>query len=162
DSGGPLFVDFGCGNTLVGSTSGGTSGPCLPTDHSYDANIYNYRSFITAQGGADLNNRSCGAMPQAGDPNAPVTGFEGTLDVLTTDKAQAFTVPAGTTRLRVAMNAIDDGSSNYNLYVRRGSAPTTVAFDCKQDGGGQYGYCEFTSPIAGTWYALVHRVFGSG
>jgi hypothetical protein len=162
DSGGPLFVDFGCGATVAGITSGGTSGPCLPTDHSYDANVFDYRTFIATEVGADLNNRTCGAMPQAGDANAPVTGFQGTLDSITSQATHAFTVPAGTSRLRVAMNAIDDGSSNFNLYVRRGSPPTTAVFDCKQDGGGQYGFCEFTSPTAGTWYALVNDVFGSG
>jgi hypothetical protein len=162
DSGGPLFVDFGCGATVAGTTSGGTSGPCLPTDHSYDANVFNYRAFIATQVGADLNNRTCGAIPQAGEDNAPITGFAGTVDAITTQATHAFTVPAGTQRLRVAMNALDDGSSDFDLYVRRGSPPTTSTFDCKQDGGGQYGFCEFTSPIAGTWYALVNRVFGGG
>ncbi len=42
DSGGPLFVDYGCGSTVAGITSGGTSATCDATDHSYDANVYNY------------------------------------------------------------------------------------------------------------------------
>jgi hypothetical protein len=162
DSGGPLFVDFGCGLTVAGITSGGTSSPCLPTDHSYDANVYDYRDYVAAQAGADLANRTCGAMPQAGDAKAPITGFDGTLDATTSQATHAFTVPAGTSRLRVAMNAIDDGGSDFDLYVRRGSPPTTSVFDCKQDGFGQFGFCEFTAPAAGTWYALVVRSFGAG
>src|SRR5262249_35794510 len=58
DSGGPLFAAFQCGDTVAGTTSGGTSATCLPTDHSYDTNVFTYRSWIEAQGGADLANAS--------------------------------------------------------------------------------------------------------
>jgi len=161
DSGGPLFVDFGCGDTVAGITSGGSSANCLPTDHSYDANVYNYRAYIEAEGGADLANASCGAMPQVGDPDASVLAATGSVSAVSPQSVHSFTVVAGTARLRVAMNAIDDGS-DFDLYVKRGSPPSTVDFDCKQDGASQYGFCEFTTPAPGDWYVLINRSSGAG
>jgi hypothetical protein len=162
DSGGPLFASFQCGDTVAGTTSGGTSATCLPTDHSYDANVFTYHAYIAAQAGADLDNASCGAMPQAGEAGAPIVAATGTLDSGTTQAVHSFTVPAGTTRLRIAMNASEENGADFDLYVRAGSVPTTSTFDCKADGSNQYGFCEFTSPAAGTWYALVNRFTGSG
>src|SRR5262249_6864497 len=80
DSGGPLFVDLGSGVRIAGVTSGGSSASCNPTDHSYDANVFTYRSFLEAEGGSDLANTSCGSGPQVGDPGTTVLAFEGTLN----------------------------------------------------------------------------------
>ena len=162
DSGGPLLVDLGSGVRIAGTTSGGSSASCNPTDHSYDANVFTYRSFIEAQGGADLANTSCGSGPQVGDPGTTVVALDGSLSNATPDATQTFTVPNGTTTLRVAMNAIDDGGSDFDLYVKAGSAPTTTVYDCGRFGPNQFGVCEFTAPTPGTWYVLVHRFAGSG
>jgi hypothetical protein len=59
------------------------------------------------------------------------------------------------------MNAVDDGS-DFDLYVKFGAPPTTSDFDCRQNGIGQFGHCEFASPPAGTWHVLVHRYTGAG
>lgn len=162
DSGGPLFVDFGAGMVLAGTTSGGTSSTCLPTDHSYDANVFFYHPWIQTQGGADLNNAACGTFPPVGQPGTSVVTASGQLSSTIPQTTQTFQVPAGTSQLRVAMNAIDDGSSDFDLYVKYGSPPTTTDFDCKADGSGQYGFCQFDTPAPGTWYALVNRFAGSG
>ena len=162
DSGGPLLADFQCGDTVAGITSGGTSASCLPTDHSYDANVFHYRDYIAAQAGADLGSASCGAMPQAGDPNTVVLAASGTLSSGAPQGTHTIDVPAGTTLLRVAMNASEDLGSDFDLYVKAGSPPTVSDFDCKADGPNQYGFCEFANPTAGTWYVLVQRFQGTG
>ena len=77
DSGGPLFVDLGTGLRVAGTTSGGSSASCNPTDHSYDANVFTYRSFIQTQGGSDLANTTCGTVSQVGDAGTTVTAFNG-------------------------------------------------------------------------------------
>jgi hypothetical protein len=161
DSGGPLFVDFGCGPVVAGTTSGGSSDACLPNDASYDGNVYYYRTWIQAQGGADLLNTSCGAMPQAGDADTTITPLTGALDAVTTQATHTVTVPAGTTRLRIALNAVDDGS-DFDLYVKQSGVPTTVDFDCAAVTASQFGICQFAAPVAGTWHVLVRRKFGSG
>jgi hypothetical protein len=162
DSGGPLFADFQCGDTVAGITSGGTSASCQPTDHSYDANVFHYSAYIASVGGADLANASCGAMPQAGEAGAPIFAASGTISSGAPQALHTVDVPAGTTRLRIAMNASEDLASDFDLYVKAGSPPTTSDFDCKADGPNQFGFCEFTSPAPGTWYVLVQRFQGSG
>ena len=162
DSGGPLFVDLGAGMVLAGVTSGGTSSTCLPADNSYDANVFFYHAWIESQGGADLNNTACGNVPQVGQAGTSVVDASGQLGGTHLQETQTFQVPAGTWQLRLAMNAIDDGVSNFDLYVKYGSAPTVTDFDCKADGSNQYGYCQFDAPTPGAWHALILRSAGSG
>jgi len=162
DSGGPLFVDFGCGPTLAGTTSGGSSISCDADDDSFDANIYTYRDFIRGVAGDDLDSRSCGDMPQVGDPGTTVAAFAGAVDLFTTSATNVFAVPPGTTELRVTMNAIDDGHSDFDLYVKRGAPPTTTDFDCQQASSSQFAVCRFPSPAAGAWYFRVQRYTGEG
>ena len=161
DSGGPLFINFGSGLTVAGVTSGGFSGNCLATDNSFDANVYFYRAWIQMQGGADLNNTSCGDGIQVGDAETAVLTASGQLSAGTPSALHTFQVLSGTSPLRVSMNAIDNGS-DFDLYVKAGSPPTTSSFDCAQNGSGQFGFCEFSTPASGTWYALVNRANGSG
>jgi hypothetical protein len=160
DSGGPLFVDFGCGDTVAGVTSGGSSFTCNATDHSYDANVFPYRSFIQTEGGADLANASCGVMPQAGEPSTGIFTASGVLDLQTSQGTHTVNVPAGTTLLRIAMNASEAAGADFDLYVKAGSPPSTSSFDCKGDGPNQYAFCEFASPVPGTWHVLVQRFSG--
>jgi hypothetical protein len=158
DSGGPLFTDAG---GVAGVTSGGSSNDCLADDHSYDANVATYASWIAAQGGPDVTNVACGAGPQVGDPGAAVESVVDALSAATPSRVHRFTVMSGSAELRVAMNAVDDGS-DFDLYVKRGSTPTTSDYDCAASGPNQFGFCRFVSPAPGTWYALVQRYAGQG
>jgi hypothetical protein len=162
DSGGPLFVDFGAGPLVAGVTSGGTSDDCLATDQSYDANVYTYRSWTLANGGADLDEAACGALPQVGDPGTRTFDIQGSLSSAAPDRRASFPVPPETRMLRVGMNAVDDGVANFDLYVKRGAAPTPTSFDCARTGSTQYGVCDFAGPATDTWHVLVHRLSGSG
>lgn len=82
DSGGPLLMDFGGGDVVAGVTSGGFSSNCLAEDLSFDANVYEYRSFIDSVGGADLSNSSCGGISQVGESETTVitSGRPGLMD----------------------------------------------------------------------------------
>lgn len=75
DSGGPLFVDFGGGELVAGITSGGISADCLPTDVSYDTDVYVHRAFIQSVGGADLLNTTCGSGSQVGDIDTEISNL---------------------------------------------------------------------------------------
>lgn len=162
DSGGPLFVDLGSGPMVAGVTSGGNNFDCLPNDVSFDARVSTYKSFIQSVGGADLSSTACGDLPQVGSPDVTVTGFAGQLTASSPQGHHAFTVSPGLVTLRVAMNGIDDGVSDFDLYVKFGSPPTSTDFDCRRNGSSQYAACEFPSPAAGTWHVLVSRWAGSG
>ena len=161
DSGGPLFIDFGAGPRIAGVTSGGNVNDCLPNDNSFDANIFFYRAWIQGQAGADLNNTSCGSLPQVDDTNTNVFAFTGQLSAAMPSATYSFDVLPGTSVLRVSMNGIDNGS-DFDLFVKAGSPASSSSFDCRQNGPGQFAFCEFQLPVAGTWYVLVDRSVGSG
>lgn len=162
DSGGPLFWDAGSGDVVAGITSGGLAGDCNPADYSYDANVYFYRSYIATEAGADLGQTSCGSGPQVGDPEVTVTPIEGNLSGSNPSDAWSVPVEPGVSSLRVALNASEQGTADFDLYVKQGAPPTTSDFDCKADGPNQYGYCEITNPAADTWHVLVNRSSGIG
>lgn len=79
----------------------------------------------------------------------PVTGVSGAAN-----SAQYWTidVPAGASNLVIATSG---GSGDADLYVRRGSAPTTSAYDCRPYRSGNAESCSFASPQSGTWHVMV-------
>lgn len=162
DSGGPLFVDLGAGPTIAGVTSGGITSNCLITDHSYDANVFAYHAWIAEQAGADLGAFACGNVVQVGEPGATTTAFEGAVGTTAHEARHTVIVPGGRSELRITMNAIDDGVSDFDLYVKRGSPPTNADYDCAQNGIGQFAACTVAAPEAGAWYVLVDRYAGGG
>ena len=162
DSGGPLFIDAGGGPVVAGITSGGNSGGCMPFDNSFDTRVSYYASDIQAFAGADINNTSCGSEPHVGDPDVDVFSFEDSLDGSVPQRMHTFTVSQGALRLRTTFNGEDNGLTDFNLYLRHGSPPTTASYDCRAAGAGQFGECEFDNPAGGVWYALIVRISGSG
>jgi hypothetical protein len=162
DSGGPLLVDSGGEAVVAGVTSGGSSSSCLALDHSYDANVAFYSAWIQSQAASDLASERCGTTAQVGEPGARVQGSSGSVSAPSPEDRSEVEVPSGATRLRVALNASEEGSNDFDLYVRFGSPPTTSSFDCAATGASQWGFCEFDAPAPGTWHVLVRRVKGSG
>ena len=162
DSGGPLFVEYDGVQVVAGITSGGASFNCLPSDNSYDTNVFNYQAWILDNGGSDVGQQSCGLLPVVGEPGATTTYNSGSLNFSNSDDLHSFEVPTDTQVLRIAMNAIDDGLSDYDLYVKAGEVATPSNYDCAREGSGQIGVCEFTNPQPGTWYASIQRVRGGG
>lgn len=79
----------------------------------------------------------------------PVTGISGAAGSAQT---WTFTVPSGASNLVIA---ISGGSGDADLYVRRGSAPTTSSYDCRPYRTGNIESCSFATPQAGTYHVLV-------
>jgi Zn-dependent metalloprotease len=163
---------------LVIATSGGTGDLDLytkfgsvPTSSSYDC-----RPYVSG------NNESCSvAAPQAGtyyvrlhgyaafsgasvkaswstgggsggsvlQNGVPVTGL-----AATTGNSRSYTivVPSGATSLSLK---ISGGTGDADLYVKRGSAPTTSSYDCRPYLTGNSESCNTASPVAGTYYVMV-------
>ncbi|MBM3884305.1 MAG: PPC domain-containing protein [Gemmatimonadetes bacterium] len=63
-------------------------------------------------------------------------------------------VPEGKTNLSVTMSG---GTGDLDLYVRRGTPPTTSVggFTCRSWNAGNGESCTFTNPQAGTWYIRI-------
>ena len=60
--------------------------------------------------------------------------------------------PAGASDLEVR---ISGGSGDADLYVRKGSEPTTSSYDCRPYKNGNSESCSFSAPDKGTWYVML-------
>jgi cysteine-rich repeat protein len=161
DSGGSLFMDFGSGSVIAGTTSGGTQTSCGAGDHSFDANVYNYRSFILGQLGSD-STIACGAIPAIGVSGTSVIEHDSNLSASSPSRTFVISLSSHVNVLRFAMNGKDDGTFNPNLYVRHGAPATSTQFDCKADGSSTYGGCDIELPATGDWHVLVQWAAGAG
>ncbi len=147
DSGGPLTVNTARGRVLVGVVSWGygCGDPGVPGLY---ANVPFYASWISTQTGVSLGGQST---------TPPATTTTTLLDEVHSGAAnstvtRAITVPAGARTLTVA---IQGGSGDADLYVRRGAAPTGSSFDCRPYTATSTEVCTFDAPAAGTWHIAV-------
>ncbi|MCO7224957.1 pre-peptidase C-terminal domain-containing protein [Pleionea sp. CnH1-48] len=62
-------------------------------------------------------------------------------------------VPAGMSSLSVN---ISGGSGDADVYVRRGSQPTSSSYDCRPWKNGNNESCSFNNPAADTWHISIH------
>jgi hypothetical protein len=66
----------------------------------------------------------------------------------------SIVIPSGATQLTVA---ISGGTGDADLYVRKGSAPTTSSYTCRPYLTGNNETCTISSPTVGaTYYVGVH------
>ncbi|MCW8997129.1 MAG: pre-peptidase C-terminal domain-containing protein, partial [Kangiellaceae bacterium] len=65
-----------------------------------------------------------------------------------------FTIDVAAGTANLSLN-ISGGSGDADLYVRRGSQPTTSSYDCRPYRNGNSETCSFTNPASGTWHIGV-------
>ncbi len=63
-----------------------------------------------------------------------------------------LTVPNGATNLLFAMYG---GTGDADIYVKRGTPPTTTSFDCRPFSFGNNETCFFPAPASGVWYVTI-------
>lgn len=80
---------------------------------------------------------------------ASVTNLSGAAG---SERVFTLVVPTGATDLRISTAG---GTGDVDLYVRRGSLPTTTENDCKSDAPSNTETCPFNTPVAGTYYILL-------
>jgi len=115
------------------------------------AGIVNAKAAVDAAGGG-----GGGDPGDPGDPGGnelangtPVTGISGGSG---STQYWTITVPAGATNLNIATSG---GSGDLDLYVRRGSQPTTSTYDCRPYRSGNAESCSFAAPQAGTYHVML-------
>jgi secreted trypsin-like serine protease len=148
DSGGPLTVDSPRGRLLVGVVSWGygCGDPGVPGLY---ANVAFYAEWVASQTGISLGGSSAPTTPP---PTSQTLIDEVHSGAAGSVVARTITVPAGT---RVLTIAIAGGTGDADLYVRRGSAPTTSRFDCRPYTSTSTESCTFDAPTPGTWHIAV-------
>jgi serine protease len=112
------------------------------------AGIVNAKAAVDAAagGGGDPDPGPGGGELQNGTPVTGVSGASGSTQYWT------ITVPSGATSLTIATSG---GTGDVDMYVRRGSQPTTSTYDCRPYRAGNAESCSFTNPQAGTWHVML-------
>ena len=133
----------------------------MTPDDAWDADVFVERTWIAARAGG----RSwCTALrqPRSGRSFfAPVFIGADTLAAATPDN-WTHTVPAGTDRVRFALNGEQGTVNDFDFFIKFGSQASPTNFDCKGENPGVHEFCEVASPSAGTWYIHILPFAGSG
>ncbi len=170
------FITVPAGATnLVMSISGGTGDADLytkfgaaPTTSSYDCRPYKSgnaesctvaapsagKYYIKAHAYAAYSGVTVKASYTAGgggggsglQNGVPVTGQAGAAGQ---ELNYTVVIPAGRTTLTIASSG---GTGDVDLYVKKGSAPTTTSYDCRPYVSGNTETCTFNAPAAATYY----------
>lgn len=152
---GDLYVKFGSNPTTSSydcrSWNYGNSETCTianPQAGTYHVMINAYSSFS----GMSLTGSYSGGGG-GGDPE-PDEIYETGLSATRNNWTSTYTidVPAGASNLAIA---ISGGSGDADLYVQRGSTPTTSSYLCRPYRSGNNETCSWTAPTAGTYYVRV-------
>ncbi len=140
-----------------------------PTTSSYDCRPYrngNTEScdfsaqtgtyYVMVRGYTSYSNVNLVATHDGGGTNPPPAGGSATLENLS-GASGSFThyyvdIPAGMSSLNVQMSG---GSGDADLYVRRGSQPTTSSYDCRPYKYGNNETCSFSNPAQDRWYISI-------
>ncbi len=139
---------FGDGTTSTATNPGktyasaGTYTVTLTVTDNKGATNSKSASVTVSGGGANANG---GALAN----NVPVTGISGASG---NAKYWTITVPSGATNLLIQMSG---GSGDADMYVRRGSQPTTSTYDCRPWKTGNNEACSAASPTPGTYHIMI-------
>lgn len=172
-----MVVPAGATN-LSFSSSGGSGDADMyvrfgsaPTDSAYDCRPYKSGNaetcnFATPQAGTyHVRLKAYSAFSNVslvgkyttggggGDPvlgnNTPVSGISGAAS---STQYWQITVPASASKLTVTLSG---GSGDADLYVRKGSRPTTSTYTCRSWNSGNSETCGISAPGAATYYVMV-------
>jgi len=161
DSGGGLYS--GVPPRIVGITSGGVRSSCLQGDHSYDASIFKYASWIKQKAASDLGVTASG-LPAVGSNEVSVIPRVNDLNGEVSERRYEVDIPQNTRRVRFTFNAIDTpgNATDFDLYVNPTAPAAPNANVCARDGVEQFGGCDLEKPAAGKWHILIKRKTGEG
>lgn len=151
---GDLYVRFGAQPTSASYDcrpyKSGNAETCTiasPQAGTYHVSVYAYSTFSGLSLTASYATGGTGGYPGVELTQANLSGAASSW--------QHFTIaaPADATSLKVA---ISGGSGDADLYVRKGSQPTTAAYDCRPYLTGNSESCSITAGVGGsTWYLSV-------
>ncbi len=163
DSGGPLYVQLNNKDRIVGITSGTINPYCDADTFSWDCSVFKYRQFIGQAASLSNTIPICGFLFPVGTPDKTIVkGSSGELGEEAENATFEVFVPPGAVKLRIGLNGFDNGSNDFDLYVRHGGSASEDKNDCFDAGPGQFEFCEINAPTQGEWNITVHKNNGRG
>ncbi|CAM4132845.1 S8 family serine peptidase [Pseudoalteromonas byunsanensis] len=120
-----------------------------PAGGDWYAMLHGYSSYSGATLTATVGGDDTGCGSDCLQNGVPVTGLAGSQNQQLNYKIE---VPANVT-LNVS---ISGGSGDADLYVKKGSAPTTSSYDCRPFRNGNSETCSLNSGQGGTYYIMLN------
>jgi xanthomonalisin len=147
----PTLTSYDCRPYVSGNTESCTVAAPQAGTYYVMLNAYAAFSGVSVKATWSTGGTGGGSVLQNG---TPVTGLHAT-----TGNAVNYTmvVPSGASNLKFA---IAGGSGDADMYVKRGSAPTTSSYDCRPYVAGNSETCNISPSTAGTYYIMV-RAYSS-
>jgi len=150
-----LYVKFGSAPTSSSYDcrpyAGGNSEAC-PIESAqagtYHVKVVAYSTFT----GVSLT----GSFTEPTTGGGATGGSASVTDISVARRAWAYytiDVPAGMATLDFAMSG---GTGDADMYIRRGSQPTSSTYDCRPYKSGNNETCSLTNPVADTWHIGVY------
>ncbi|MEP6898834.1 MAG: pre-peptidase C-terminal domain-containing protein [Rhodanobacter sp.] len=148
----PTLTSYDCRPYVTGNTESCTV--AAPQAGTYYVMVNAYAAFSGLSVKASWTVGGGGGGGNVLQNGTPVTGL-----AATTNNAVNYTmvVPSGSSALKFA---ISGGTGDADLYVKRGSAPTTSSYDCRPYVSGNTETCNISPSTAGTYYIMV-RAYSS-
>ncbi|SEJ09912.1 M4 family metallopeptidase [Frateuria terrea] len=140
----PTLSSYDCRPYLTGNNESCTVS--APQAGTYYIKVHGYSSYssVTVKASYGTGGGGSGGLQNG----VPVTGISGSTG---TKKYYTVTVPSGSS-LTIAMSG---GTGDADLYVRKGSNPTTSTYDCRPYRTGNSESCSFSS-ASGTYYIMIN------
>jgi serine protease len=114
-----------------------------------------YVNVVAYSGFSGVNLTGSFTEPSTGGGGA--TGDSSTVtDISVSRRAWKYytiDVPAGMSTLDFTMSG---GTGDADLYIKRGSQPTSSSYDCRPYKNGNNEVCSFTNPTADTWHIGIY------
>jgi Zn-dependent metalloprotease len=140
----PTTTSYDCRPYVSGNTESCTV--AAPQAGVYYVNVRGYSAFTGITLKASYTTGGGGGGGGGLQNGVPVTGQAGAANQ---ELSYTVTIPAGRTTLTIASSG---GTGDADLYVKKGSAPTTSSYDCRPYVSGNAETCTFNSPAAATYY----------
>jgi len=150
-----LYVKFGSAPTSSSYDcrpyKGGNSESCPITTvqaGTYYVKVVAYSAFT----GVSLT----GSFTEPSTGGGATGGSASVTDISVARRAWTYytiDVPAGMATLDFAMSG---GTGDADMYIRRGSQPTSSTYDCRPYKSGNNEACSFTNPAADTWHIGIY------
>ncbi len=120
---------------------------------TYLSDVANYWRYQIVSGGGDIQKGNYGKVVSGGNYTAAGFPMSGQNAKKNKSIYYSVSIPSNASSFTVTTSG---GSGDANLYVRKGSNPSTSSYDCRSDNNKNDEDCTISAPAAATYYILLY------